>query len=396
MSIETEPKLIYKVTSQERSKDFVPSHHVQTGSSLNFRNPWESYKTYPRWELFKTRFFTQKNFIPVPSQDQLVPVHKPDFYTLAGNVDDFKILWLGHASFFIETPHIPSQSHGIRILIDPVWSERVSPFSFIGPKRFTPAPCKLEDLPDIDIVAISHNHYDHCDITTLQRLYAIRGDRLHFLVPLGCAVWFHANIGPRANVIETDWWDEVDISIDDVDTGIKLACTPSQHEGNRSYNDKGQTLWCSWIIRSISSNSASTKTIFHAGDTAYRYVPQNIAELGPEAIDELDKLPHCPAFSEVGEKYGPIDMSLIPIGCYLPRAALSNVHCAPEDSVCIHLDLKSKKTIGMHWGTFRGGISQYFEDVTEPPKRFRRAAEIKGLKWKDDVDVVDIGELVKV
>jgi N-acyl-phosphatidylethanolamine-hydrolysing phospholipase D len=111
---------------------------------------------------------------------------------------------------------------------------------------------------------------------------------------------------------------------------------------------------------------------------------------------DLSTLPFCPAFSEIGKIFGPFDLALLPIGCCTPRAFMSSVHCTPEDSICIHKDIRSKKSIGMHYGTVRGGISGHFEDVRDPPKWWKAACEEAGLVWGQDIDLCDIGETVIV
>ncbi|VUC20909.1 unnamed protein product, partial [Clonostachys rosea] len=127
-------------------------------------------------------------------------------------------------------------------------------------------------------------------------------------------------------------------------------------------------------------------------DTGYR----SITEADVKAGKDIDDLPRCPAFAQIGERYGPFDLSLLPIGCYTPRTFLSGVHCAPEDSIEIHVDIRSKKSLGMHYGTVRGGLSAQYEDVREPPRRWREACEKRGLTWNDEITLCDIGETVFV
>lgn len=194
---------------------------------------------------------------------------------------------------------------------------------------------------------------------------------------------------PAADIIELDWWHGVQIDIKDIGN-CELICTPAQHTSARSWNDRDKALWCSWTVREIIDDKPG-KTLFFAGDTGYRHV--NIPN--PTAEEE-DAMPRCSAFKEVGDTYGPIDLALLPIGLYSPRDFMSSVHCAPEDSVCIHFDLKSKKSIGMHYGTVRGGISAYYEDVLEPPKRWKEESEKKGLVWGVDVGLCDIGETILI
>jgi N-acyl-phosphatidylethanolamine-hydrolysing phospholipase D len=164
----------------------------------------------------------------------------------------------------------------------------------------------------------------------------------------------------------------------------------------------GSTLWCSWLIEELAQTKPTTpntqashcRKLFFAGDTGYRSVPPSINTISD--LEREPNLPRCPEFAGIGDLFGPIDLALLPIGLCLPRHFMSPVHCAPEDSVDIHIDIKSKRSIGMHWGTVRGGISAHYEDVREPPRRWREAAEKRGLVWGKDVGLLDIGETVVV
>lgn len=209
--------------------------------------------------------------------------------------------------------------------------------------------------------------------------------------PLGNKAFF-INLLPELSedkVVQLDWWHGVRLDITGVGS-IELFCTPAQHTSARSFNDRDKALWCSWVIREV-SGTASRRSLFFAGDTGYRHV------LNPNpTTEEEDSMPRCPAFKEIGDIFGPLDLALLPIGLYSPRDFMSSVHCAPEDSVCIHFDIKSKKSIGMHYGTVRGGISASYEDVLEPPARWKEQSKKRGLKWGDDVGLCAIGETVVV
>ena len=272
----------------------------------------------------------------------------------------------------------------------------------------------MQEIPAIDLVVISHNHYDHLDAETIRQLHQAGQGHVHFLCPLGNADWFYGMGIPRDNVTELDWWHGVRVEVTGVGN-VNLTCTPSQHMSGRSGWDSGNTLWCSWVLEELQSStpvvesnaqhnaleqasdgllsaerSPRLRKLFFAGDTGYRSVPLSITTSEDLKLDS--SLPHCPAFSEIGDRFGPFNLALLPIGLYSPRHLLSSVHCAPEDSACVHIDLKSKMSIGMHWGTVRGGISAQFEDVREPPRRWREATEKQGLVWGKDVGLLDIGE----
>lgn len=331
-----------------------------------------------------------RDFKPVPPRDQLVAIQKPDW---GAGKDGLKATWIGHASFLVETSASEGAERGVRVLFDPVFSERTSPVSFAGPKRYTPTPCTLDELPDVDLVVISHDHYDHMDSDTLLKCYARRKENVHFLVALGNARRLRGfGIGAEA-VTEIDWWEGVQVDVPGVGS-VAMTCTPSQHISGRGIMDHGSTLWCSWVLEAGAQGNTSataglspSKKVFFAGDTGYRYVPKEAKE---------SDMPSCPAFKEIGEAFGGFNLSLLPIGLYSPRHLLSPIHCNPEDALCLHKDLKSRKSIGMHYGTVRGGISQYFEEVTEPPRRFKEACEKDGKIWAEELGLIDVGETLIV
>ncbi|KAI7213077.1 Metallo-hydrolase/oxidoreductase [Hortaea werneckii] len=347
----------------------LKTHHRPGGGG--FQNPWPSFKQHSLSEAFKLRFGShpEKNFVPVPQgpdgarSTELVKVRKPDWGVERG--EKLRATWIGHASFLIEFPVAAGAAasgaeRGIRVLCDPVFSERTSPFQWLGPKRYTPTPCSLEELPEVDVVCISHNHYDHLDYATVQHIYDRQGGRVHIVAGLGNKKWFTQHIGCQEDeVSELDWWDGCELEVKDLGK-VRLTCCPTQHGSGRSINDQGQTLWCSWAIES------NGKKLYFAGDTAYK------AEGAPAA---------CPAFQEIGESLGPFDLALLPIGLMSPHQWMGSVHATPEQSLQIHKDVKSKLSIGMHWGTVRGGISAHYEDVRDPPRRWQVAAEKEGL-WR--------------
>lgn len=343
-----------------RSKD----HHVGQPPT-SFRNPWPSAgESHGLGDILSTRFGSERNFVPVPQgpngtrSEELVKVVKPDFGL--DIKDKLRATWIGHASVFAEFPVSPGADRGARVLFDPVFSERTSPSSYFGPKRYTPTPCTLEELPEIDIVCISHNHYDHLDHSAVSYLHKKSQGRIHFFVGLGIKNWFKQHVQCQdSEVTETDWWDSCDVSVKDVGN-IILTCTPTQHFSRRTPFDGAQTLWCSWVAES------NAKKLYFSGDTAYQAV---------------DTPAPCPAFKEIGETLGPFDMAFLPIGLYSPPKMMGSVHATPEQSLCIHTDIKSRLSIGMHYGTVRGGISAQYEDVREPPKRWREAASQAGI-WR--------------
>lgn len=372
-------------------------------------------------DLVRLKFFNakEKNYSPIPvDKRELVQVRTPDWGRgVDQKADSMKVTWLGHAGFVVEMPKEgvaggSGNESGVTILLDVVLAERFSPVSFAGPKRFTPAPCTATELPDIDIICISHNHYDHLDFATIQTVCERRKGPMHVFVPLGVKTWFVQNMAvTESEVTECDWWDsfEVDVgggSLDQTAIGektatskgrLKITCCPAQHGSGRSLWDQNKTLWCSWAFEQLplpASNTPTPKTgekserekgksLYFAGDTAYR----STVSPSPDP---------CPAFSQVGQLLGPFDMALVPIGCYNPRDWMSNVHASPGDSLQICKDVRAKRAIGMHYGTIRGGISAQYEAVEEPAREWKRVCEGEGRWGEEGCMVVEIGETVVV
>ncbi|KAJ3341171.1 hypothetical protein HDU93_005580 [Gonapodya sp. JEL0774] len=230
--------------------------------------------------------------------------------------------------------------------------------------------------------------YDHLDLPTIQRLSELKvGAQTTYFVPLGNKEWFKKS-APGVRVVEGDWWDEWEFEKDaatgqkvEKSSKVTIACTPAQHFSSRTAWDRNATLWSSWVVKSPSAS------FFFGGDTGYRSVPKD----WPDPYKDLEKLPHCPAFKEIGKKYGPFDLAAIPIGAYSPRWFMSGIHCSPEDSVELHRDIGSRKSVGMHWGTFSLTDEAYWE----PPQRLKDALKANGISDEEFV-TVDIGGAVEV
>jgi N-acyl-phosphatidylethanolamine-hydrolysing phospholipase D len=363
-----------------------PPAHWNGNPPTSFKNPWPSFdKQHGLTDVFKIRFSNDRNFVPVPeSRDELVKVRKPDWgKESTAWQQELKATWLVETACSAPTTRLSStadnkETRGIRILFDAVFSERTSPVGWFGPKRYTPTPCTLDELPEVDLVVISHNHYDHLDIATISHVYKkskAAGKEIHFFAALGVKQWFlNAGIGIlKDEVTECDWWDSLGVEVEGVG-GVKLTCTPAQHTSGRTPFDAGQTLWSSWVVEDVQSS----KKLFFSGDTAYKATSAKTA---------------CPAFKQIGEVFGGFDLAMVPIGLYSPQWFMSNVHCCPEDSLEISKDIRSKKTIGMHYGTVRGGLSAQYEDVREPPRRWRVCCEKEG-RWETECWLCDVGETV--
>ena len=215
------------------------------------------------------------------------------------------------------------------------------------------------------------------DLSTLK---CLNPDAL-FFVGLGNGLWLKSNGFKRFH--EMDWWDEV--IVDD----FKISCTPAQHFSSRTPWDRNLTLWCGWSLQLMKRDRPSF-SYFFAGDTGYSSVLEADME-NDSTLDSPRERECCPAFKELGNKLGPFDLACIPIGAYLPRQIMSPVHCAPEDAVCIHQDIQSKLSIGMHWGTFPLSL----EPILDPPLRLRRALNQFGVP-ASAFRVCEIGESMVV
>jgi L-ascorbate metabolism protein UlaG (beta-lactamase superfamily) len=226
--------------------------------------------------------------------------------------------WLGHAGVMIEID-------GMRLLADPVLSKRASPFSSVGPKRFHQPPVKLSDLSGIDAVVISHNHYDHLDGATIRHL-AKQGTQ--FYVPLANKAQLLAWKVPETQITELDWWDEVTLG------DLRIVATPSRHYSNRGTFDYKKTLWSSWSI------IGPTNRVFISGDTGYSDV-----------------------FSQIGTRLGPFDATILKVGSYGPGDAWHDIHMTPEEAVQVHIDVKGRKMLPVHWGTFNLAYHPWDEPI---------------------------------
>jgi N-acyl-phosphatidylethanolamine-hydrolysing phospholipase D len=242
--------------------------------------------------------------------------------------------WIGHATYLISMS-------GKHILTDPIWSNRCSPVQFAGPKRLHPPPMPISQLPKIDYVMISHDHYDHLDRASVEELNCCFPD-IVWIVPKGVQKWFDSRGIDR--VVELSWWKEVDL-----DLTFKIISTPSQHFSGRISSHVNRTLWSGYVVKSIHTN----KTFYFVGDTGYNPVD----------------------FKEIGERFSQVDLSLIPIGSYSPRKFMAPVHVEPKDAVNIHMDVRSKFSLAMHWKTFK--LSG--EPIAQPPFDLLKSLKAQGL-----------------
>ncbi|KAH7063007.1 Metallo-hydrolase/oxidoreductase [Auriculariales sp. MPI-PUGE-AT-0066] len=348
-----------------------------------FINPWPSFTNHTAGDMFKmvrTGAMSMGTNSTPAEISKRIPVRMPTWGNEAAP-SAIKSTWLGHACFLLEMPRDPAAhgERGVRVLFDPVFSHRCSPVQFMGPARFTEAPCKIEEIPEVDAIVISHNHYDHMDTHTLTTLFERPGPKPHIFAPLGNEAYFKS-LGciPNGHMHTLDWWGAA--KVDTAHGTVDVHCTPCQHFTGRGIGDRFKTLWASWAIVAPGEHG---KKVWFGGDTGYRSVPQGADE---------DKVPTCPAFKEIGEAFGGFDFAMIPIGAYEPRWFMSPIHCAPQDSVRVFQDIRAKRATGMHWGTW----VLTTESIFEPPTKLREEAAKLGLEPGAFDACKEIGETVVV
>ncbi|MGM0411702.1 MAG: MBL fold metallo-hydrolase [Pseudomonadota bacterium] len=246
--------------------------------------------------------------------------------------DGAAITWIGHATALLEVD-------GRTVLTDPVFSDRASPLTWLGPRRYAPPRPALKALPAIDVVVISHNHYDALDAASVEAL-AEAHPGAHFFVPLGLADWFRERGIDR--VTELDWWESAEHA------GLTVTATPVQHWSKRGLFDENESLWAGWAVE------FGDFDFWFAGDTGYQPVH----------------------FRETGRRLGPFDLAAIPIGAYAPRWFMKSSHVTPEEAVRIRDDVGARRAVAIHWGTF----PLTDEPPAEPAERLRAARNEAGLQ----------------
>ncbi len=287
------------------------SDHFDGKRFHNHQSGWQSGGSFLKWQATKKPGpwprWVDSQAGPTPEQ----------------RVDDgrVRITWINHATLLV-------QMDGVNILTDPIWSERCSPVTFAGPRRHRAPALRLEELPPIDAILVSHNHYDHLDVPTLRRF---RGTRI--LTPLGnSALMSKHGIGAA---MDLDWWQTERVS-----DRVTVTLTPAQHFCARGLSDRNATLWGGFVISGPSGN------VYFAGDTGW----------GEH-------------FADIAKRFGPMRVALLPIGAYLPRWFMRPAHISPAEAVDAHVALQARTSIAMHYATFRLG-----DDGYEAPMNDLRAA----------------------
>ena len=321
-----------------------PYHHLPDGT---FRNPEGSPKRDPNTKWSYKIFNEERKKIKINYPDSHVVSREQVLEDLKANDQNDYIAWIGHATFLIKLGNTT-------IITDPLFSKNTGPLIF-GPKRYIEPAIKLKEIPETDLLLLTHNHYDHLDMSTL-RNFPYKNTKV--IIPLKLSKYFKR----FKDVNELDWYKSLQVNKD-----VKVTLLPAVHWSKRSLFDTNKTLWGSFLIE------YKNKKILFASDTGSGDI-----------------------YKELGKQYGPIDITFINIGAYnfypmMPVKDKSIYHTNPEQALNIGKDLKSKKVIGMHWGT----VVLSLEPIMEPPVRFKNSAKKYGYK-KSDAIVFNIGEVKKL
>ncbi len=315
----------------ERLARIRRSPHFANGVFVNPTGPSQP-PGGPGWGMLATQLRKADRIRRRPAAP--VPVHPFTLSDLAvPPASGLRLTWFGHSSVLAEID-------GRRVLFDPVWGERCSPFSFAGPRRIHPVPVPLSEIGPLDAVVISHDHYDHLDLPTIRQLLATD---VKFAVPLGVGAHLERWGVPEARMAELDWHESAEIA------GLTLTATPARHFCGRALRNTQHTLWASWVV------AGPRHRVYHSGDTGY-----------------------FPGFADIGERHGPFDATMIQIGAY--SEFWPDIHMTPEDGVRSHVDLSGGTPAGallpIHWGTFNLAPHPW----EEPAERTWAAARAAGAR----------------
>ncbi|HEV8555273.1 MAG TPA: MBL fold metallo-hydrolase [Actinophytocola sp.] len=261
-----------------------------------------------------------------------VPLMAPDASELAAPpADGLRVTWLGHATALVEI-------EGRRVLFDPVWSERVSPSQAVGPRRLHPVPLALEDLPPLDAIVISHDHYDHLDMRTIRRLAASQPSS-PFVLPLGVGAHLERWGVPAGRIVELDWEERATVA------GLELIATAARHFSGRRRPAENSTLWASWVV------AGPNRRVFYTGDSGF-----------------------FDGYARIGAEHGPFDLTLVQVGAYSPY--WPDIHMTPEEGIATHLAVRGGLLVPVHWATFNLALHSW----SEPVERVLADAADRGVR----------------
>ena len=327
---------------------------------MAFQNNYPGFEPKSLADVLRWRWAAHRSGVPRPPRGP-IPCVAPDLAFLQGNARAgaamrAAVTWIGHAT-------VLAQLGGLTLLTDPVFSERASPVSFAGPKRHLPPGVALDQLPHVDLVLASHNHYDHLDGASVDALQRQPGGPPLFIVPLGVKAWL-AERG-IANAVELDWWTSH--TVPSPSGPVEVMLVPAQHWSGRGLADRMKTLWGGFAVFAPGCH------LFYAGDTAY----------SRDFVDIQARF----AERQSAANGGGFDIALLPIGAYEPRWFMAPQHVDVEEAIRIHRDLRAKRSLGVHWGTFQ--LSD--EALDDPPHALAEQRRLQALS-DDEFFVLAIGE----
>ena len=347
------------------------------------------------------------------------PVRTPDVQALRRRPEagTTRVIWIGHSTALIQTPDVT-------VLTDPIFSDRASPFSFAGPSRLIPPALQVDELPPVDVVLLSHDHYDHCDQPSIEALF--RRHEPVFCVPLDVAARLRRwGVGP---VVEMDWWQRATIRLSETRPPLHVTCTPARHFSGRSLFDSNSTLWASWMIDA--PVAATEKGLTENGSSSEKGSPENGSSpngspnngspnngasqkgastnegaktnggasvpggAGSESVriyfgGDSGSGDH---FTDIRERLGAPDVAILPIGAFQPRALMEPVHIGPEEAVRVFEVLEADHFVPIHWGTF--DLAE--ESVQAPADVLNEALARTERLSPERIHVLDPGEVLSL
>jgi len=307
--------------NKERQAQYQNSEQFSAGKFINTKREIPEAASFSKMLSISRKFFFEKVENGRPSKD--LAVQKIDSTNIASFEAGTRLVWFGHSAFLL-------QMDGTTILIDPMLGKVPAPTNWMGANRFNiDSPIEIQKLPKIDAVVISHDHYDHLDYESIQKL---KSKIEHFFVPLGVGVHLEAWGVHPSKISEMDWWQETSYK------DIRLACTPAQHFSGRKFSNGQSTLWSSWVIKSDST------ALFFSGDSGY-----------------------APHFKSIGEKYGPFDFAMMECGQY--NKMWPDIHMFPEETAQAGVDVQAKALMPIHWGAFKLALHSWTDPIERVSKK---------------------------
>jgi len=307
--------------NEERQERYSASQQFDKGKFINIKKEIPEAASFSKMLSISRKFFFEKVENGRPTKE--LEIQKVDSAHIADYQGDPRLIWFGHSAFLL-------QMEGKNILIDPMFGPVPAPHQWMGAQRFqVELPITIEKLPKIDAIVISHDHYDHLDYESIQKL---KSKVAAYFVPLGVGVHLEAWDIDSDQITEMDWWEETTYK------EIQLACTPAQHFSGRKFSNGQSTLWSSWVIKSDST------ALFFSGDSGY-----------------------APHFKQIGERYGPFDFAMMECGQY--NKMWPDIHMFPEETAQAGVDVQAQAIMPIHWGAFKLALHSWTDPIERVSKK---------------------------